>query len=509
MHSSTALYSVSEIRAIEQAAISALPAGTLMQRAGQAAAQAAKSLITAPASDTSVLVLAGPGNNGGDALEAARLLADAGMRVTVLLFADPAHQPDDAQEALARARSSAARFVDPVAEPISHSGNWDLVIDGLFGIGLARAISGELHRLVEMINTLVCPVLALDVPSGLNADTGTIVGSDGIAIRATHTITFIADKPGLHTCEGRDHAGEVQVASLDIEAGHFLPADMHLNSLDAFRDSLQPRRHNSHKGSYGDVVIIGGAHGMAGAPILAGRAAAMCGAGRVFCAFVGEPPTYDSTHPELMCRVARDMDFLSSTLVAGPGLGTSRDARDILSKTLHAIRPLVLDADALNLIAAEPALRQILEQRKKTTVLTPHPLEAARLLGTSAKEVQVDRIAAARKLAHRFNAIVVLKGSGSIIARPDDALMINTTGNPSLATAGTGDVLAGICGALLAQSIPAWDAALAAVWIHGSAADALVSQGIGPIGMMAGELLPSARTILNQVAQARVAGSSG
>lgn len=240
---------------------------------------------------------------------------------------------------------------------------------------------------------------------------------------------------------------------------------------------------------------------MAGAPVLAGRAAAMCGAGRVFCAFIGEPPAYDSTHPELMCRVARDMDFSSGTLVAGPGLGMSRDGFDILSRALHVPGPLVLDADALNLIAAEPALQQILEQHKRTAMMTPHPLEAARMLGISAKDVQADRLAAARKLAQRFNAIVVLKGSGSVIARPDGKLMINTTGNPALATAGTGDVLAGICGALLAQSIPAWEAALAAAWIHGRAADALVGQGIGPIGMTAGELLPSARMILNQAAQ--------
>ncbi|RZI41921.1 NAD(P)H-hydrate dehydratase [Herbaspirillum sp. HC18] len=497
MPSSTALYPVAEIREIEQASLANLPSGTLMQRAGQAAAQFALELLPEPRSAARVLALAGPGNNGGDAIEAARLLSGNGMDVTVLLCADTARLPADAAQALARARGSKVRFSNATAEAILDA-KWALVIDGLFGIGLARPVEGLLRDLVETVNTLPCPILALDVPSGLDADTGNIVG-DGAAIRAMHTITFIADKPGLHTLNGRDHAGNVRVADLGIEDKFFMPARIRLNAVDLFSAFLKKRPHNSHKGSYGDVIVIGGAPGMAGAPILAAQAAAKCGAGRVFASFIADPPAYDSLHPELMCRRASDMDFSSATLVVGPGMGTSREANDLLARAMHAKSPLVLDADALNLIAAEPGLQQKLKTRNAPTLMTPHPLEAARLLQSSTKEVQDDRLAAARELASRFDAVAILKGSGSVIAKPDGEAVINTTGNAGLATAGTGDVLAGICGALLAQSFPAWNAALAATWLHGEAADILASQGIGPIGLTASELIPCVRTRLNQL----------
>ncbi|GAB3538646.1 bifunctional ADP-dependent NAD(P)H-hydrate dehydratase/NAD(P)H-hydrate epimerase [Noviherbaspirillum agri] len=445
-----------------------------------------------------MLVLAGPGNNGGDALETAFHLANSGVEVVILLCADAKRQPEDLQRALARARSTTARFLEPTIDAVNAQ-QWSLVIDGLFGIGLARPISGEIRSLVTTINRLSCPVLALDVPSGLDADTGNIVGDAGVGVRATHTITFIGDKPGLHTCNGRDYAGEVEVADLEI-APELLPsATAFLNSPDAFSPFLRRRPHNSHKGSFGDIIIVGGAHGMAGAPILAARAAAMSGAGRVFAAFIDQPPPYDSAQPELMCRYAPDMEFSGATIAAGPGLGTSQMARDILSKVLHTLSPIVLDADALNLIAVDPGLQQELVQRRAETIITPHPLEAARLLGATSKEVQANRPRAAVNLARRLNAITVLKGSGSIIAKPDGTIYINPTGNPALATAGTGDVLAGICGALVAQSFPAWNAALAATWLHGQAADTLTAQGTGPIGMTASELLPCVRTILNQL----------
>lgn len=501
MSSSTALYSVSEIRAIEQASLAALPAGTLMQRAGKAAARAALDMLAESWSNARILVIAGPGNNGGDALEAARLLADDGQQVTVLLFSDANRQPADAQQALTRARSSSVRFEDVAVASAVMTQRWDLVIDGLYGIGLVRPITGTQRGLVEAINTLSCPVLALDVPSGLDADTGNIVGEEGVAVCARRTITFIAGKPGLHTLHGRDHAGDVQVDSLDIDEIHFMPARAHLNGIEWFLQFLRLRQHASHKGSYGDVTIIGGAHGMSGAPVLAARAAAKCGAGRVFAAFIGEAPAYDSGQPELMCRVADSIDLNSGSLVVGPGMGISRDAHDVLAKALHTQRPLVLDADALNLIATEPGLQHKLAQRNAPSILTPHPLEAARLLQASTGEVQADRLAAARELARRFNSIALLKGSGSVIAKADGELVINPTGNPALATAGTGDVLAGICGALLAQSFPAWNAALAAAWLHGKAADVLVADGIGPIGLTASELIPSARTLLNQLTE--------
>ncbi len=499
MTTTTALYPVAEIRAIERAAMAGLPPGTLMQRAGQAAAQAALDLIPAPKNGASVLIIAGPGNNGGDALEAATHLAETGVAVSVLCYADPGKQAADARQAFARAKSSNVRFLDPQLVPDVESTPWALVIDGLFGIGLGRPITGTHRALIDLVNRLACPVLALDVPSGLDADTGNIIGQHGTAIHATHTITFVADKPGLHTANGRDCAGTVQIVDLEIQETLFPAPRARLNHIELFAHALVPRLHNSHKGSHGDVAVIGGDIGMAGAAILAARAAAKCGAGRVYAGFVAQAPAYDAGQPELMCRVAGTLDFSNAAVVIGPGLGVSRTAHDLVARAINAPCSLVIDADALNLIASEPGLQHKLAQRRGDTVLTPHPLEAARLLTVSSADIQADRIAAARELSRRLNALVVLKGSGSIIAQPDGSIVVNRTGNPALATAGTGDVLAGICGALLAQHIPAWEAALCAVWLHGKAADLMVEQGSGPVGITADELIPFARTILNQL----------
>jgi hydroxyethylthiazole kinase-like uncharacterized protein yjeF len=464
------LYSVAEIRAIEEAASTLLPAGTLMQRAGQAAAALAQKLVagqTAPR----VLVLAGPGNNGGDALVVADILDKAG--IDVLTWKIPGPAP-----------------LDAIADQ-----KWSLLIDGMFGIGLSRQLSADAKEAATKLSALDCPVLALDVPSGLDADTGNIVGADGFAMRATHTITFIGDKPGLHTCDGRDMAGIVSVAALDIDGEQFVPEHACLNEVSLFAHCLQGRQNNSHKGSYGEVAVIGGEAGMAGAAVLAGRAALLGGAGRVYLCMLDAAVRYDSQQPELMFRDAHGFEMDGKILVAGPGLGMA--ATSLVARVLDSTVPIVLDADALNLVAASTVLQDQLCQRYAATILTPHPLEAARLLGMSASGVQADRLQAARALAQRFNAYVVLKGSGSVMARPDGEVVINTTGNPGLATAGTGDVLAGLCGSLLAQGWPAWEALLGAVWMHGSAADQLVNDHIGPVGLTASELIPAARSVLN------------
>lgn len=508
MPSSLTLYTVAEIRQIEQAAFATLPSYTLMQRAGTAAAEYAQHLLADNERSAAILVLVGPGNNGGDALEAASQLAHSGWNISIHLSCDPTRLPADAQQALSRAHASPAHFIDGI---IPLQNNWTLVVDGLFGIGLTRAITGEISQLIEQINTLHCPVLALDVPSGLDADTGVIIGAHvsaniagksdhkATAIRATHTITFIGNKAGLHTCDGRDYAGEVYVSDLNLNKALFPSSSTHLNQIELFANALRSRRHNSHKGSYGDVAVLGGAHGMVGAAVLAARTAAKSGAGRVFLACIAESLCYDGAQPELMSRQAANFDFNSATIVAGPGLGTTRDAHDFLAKALAAPTPLVLDADALNLIAVETGLQQKLFARKAHTLLTPHPLEAARLLGITTQQIQEDRLAAARALAKKFNSTTILKGSGSVIAAPDGKTVINTTGNPALATAGAGDVLSGLCGALLAQNWPVWEAALAAVWLHGKAADNLVANDIGPIGLTASELIPVIRAALNQL----------
>lgn len=494
------LYSVAEIRAIERAAAAALPPGALMQRAGQASANAALDLMPFSTAKARVLVLAGPGDNGGDALEAAAHISFTGAQVTLIHFAPSGTPSPERAEALQRAKASDARFREWDDADIGGT-DWSLVLDGLFGIGLKRPLDGPYRTLAQTINQLRCTVLALDVPSGLDADTGTVVGPDGIAIHATHTITFIGNKPGLYTCDGRDYAGLVDVARLDIDAAHYAPSALHLNDVKFFARHLRARRHNSHKGSYGNVAVIGGARGMSGAPILAARAALNSGAGRVYALFADEALASDPGQPELMCRPASDFDLSLATLVIGPGLGGSRGAHDMLARAIGCGSALLADADALNLLAADPALQTAMAQRPAAVVLTPHPLEAARLLGSTIAAVQADRLAAARTLATRLHAVVILKGSGTVIAAPNGNAVINTTGNPALATAGTGDVLAGLCGALLAQGWPQWEAALAAVWLHGMAADVLVTEGVGPIGLTASELIPAIRVALNRMVQ--------
>ncbi|NNG25810.1 NAD(P)H-hydrate dehydratase [Telluria aromaticivorans] len=488
------LYTVAQLRAIEASAYAVLPPGTLMQRAGAAAAQFAMQLL-GERRDRPVLVLAGPGNNGGDALELAANLADAGIDALVLHLPGQRDASIETATAHERARDGTVGFIDMLPP----DGDWGLVVDGLFGIGLTRPIGDEYREAIAALADVRCPILALDVPSGLDADTGAIIGPDGIAVRATHTITFLGDKPGLHTADGRDHAGLVHVEMLGVGPEHLPQSQARLGTDDVFAHRLAARRHNTHKGSFGDVAIVGGAHGMAGAPVLAARGALLTGAGRVFVAMLDPGPGYDSMQPELMFRAADDFELDKRTLVIGPGMGGSASAMRLLAKALDSDSPLVIDADAITLIGASPDLLARLAARSAPTILTPHPLEAARLLGKDAGEVQADRLQAARDMAVRTNATVILKGSGSVIAQPNGETVINPTGNAGLATAGSGDVLAGICGTLLAQGWPAWEAASGATWIHGAAADLLVANGVGPIGLTAGELPAAARAVLNML----------
>jgi hydroxyethylthiazole kinase-like uncharacterized protein yjeF len=488
----TLLYSCSQIRAIEQAAQAKVPPGELMERAGGAAAAFALELLDGEAAGA-VLVLAGPGNNGGDGLELAAHLARAGATVELLHLAGERAPSFEAGRALQRAVDAGVRFVDavPAGRP------WRLVVDALFGIGLARPLAGRARELAAWTAGVDCPVLALDLPSGLDADTGALIGPDGIAVAATHTITFLGNKPGLHTGEGCDFAGEVRVDMLGADGLHDESAQAVLNGPVLFGERLAPRRRNTHKGSFGDIVVLGGARGMAGAAVLAARAALHGGAGRVFAAMLDSGMSLDPLQPEIMFRDAASLDFAGRTVVAGPGMGNADAAIHLFGKVLEARTPLVVDADALTLCAARTELQERLSAHGGQVVLTPHPLEAARLLGVTASLVQADRLENARELAMRFKAVVVLKGAGSVIARPDGFVAVNTSGNPGLATGGSGDVLAGFCGALLAQGWPAWEAALGAVWMHGAAADWLVDDGVGPVGMTAGELPKAIRAVYN------------
>ena len=429
------LYSVAQIRAMEDAAAASLEPGTLMRSSGRVAADVALALLGDERARP-VLVLAGPGNNGGDALEVAANLIEAGVDVVVLHLAGSGKVSPEAAQALGRARASGANFAD-VALDVR---DWALVVDGLFGIGLARPLEGRYRELVLGIDKVSCPVLALDVPSGLDADSGAVVGPNGVAVRATHTITFIGGKPGLHTAEGCDHAGAVQVADLGLELAQSEPAQASIASPALFASHLAPRRRISHKGEYGDVAIVGGAHGMAGAAMLAARGALYAGAGRVFAAMIGPALALDPLQPELMLRSAHDFEIAGRVLVLGPGMGGAMEAMRALGAGIDSASPIVIDADGLNLVAASLELQERVARRQAATIVTPHPLEAARLLGISAAEVQADRLGTARSLAKRLQAVVVLKGCGSVIARPDGEVAINPTGNPGLASGGSGEV---------------------------------------------------------------------
>lgn len=478
---STAILRGPELRAIEARFADARP--PLMERAGAALAAEIQRLLP-PGSIP--LIVAGPGNNGGDGFVAARLLKQAGIAPTVVFAGDPARLPADARAAhdawLAGGGSTVAEIPD------LHFG---LAVDALFGIGLARPIEGRPAELIIKINALACPVLAVDIPSGLCAETGRVLGC---AIRAAHTLSFIAGKPGLYTLEGPDHCGEVTIDDLGLDIGEAAGA---LNGREFFASHLHPRRRNSHKGDFGSVGILGGAPGMAGAALLAGRAALKLGAGRVYVGML-ERLEVDPLQPELMLRPAEEVLHLATALAVGPGLGQSAEAADLLRRAIDSTLPLLLDADALNLIAAHPVLADKIARRESATIMTPHPAEAGRLVGTSTEAVQADRLTAALELARRRNVIVVLKGCGSIVGTPDGRWFINATGNAGLASAGSGDVLAGMMAALMAQHWPATEAALGAVHLHGAAADRLAASGTGPVGLTAGELIDAARALLNR-----------
>lgn len=479
----------------------------LMERAGAAAACLAVQLRR-DAPDP-VLVIAGPGNNGGDAFVMARLLQAQSIPVEVVFFGDAERLPADAKSAF-------ERFIQTGGEhrAIPSGQRYSLVVDGLFGIGLTRPVEGAPAELLtaaeDAARTSACPLLALDMPSGLDADTGCPIG---YALRATHTLTFLGLKPGLLTGDGPDFCGEITVDPLnvlvdDTANGRLISAPHEFQNL----ASLLRRPQNSHKGNNGAAGVLGGNDGMTGAALLTARAALNSGAGRVYVGLLAaHAPVVDFLQPELMLRPAEQLFEAPLTAHAvGPGMGITPQAQITLAQALAQPIPLLLDADALNLLAQHSSLADACRQRgaaSRFSVLTPHPGEAERLLralGANPEDSRKNRLAAALKLATGFQAWTVLKGNGSIVAAPDGRWWINTSGNPALATAGSGDVLSGIIAGLLAQL-----AALSAnaetmgaavrigVHLHGLAADTWVSLRGGPTGLAAGELIPLVRDLLN------------
>jgi len=454
------LFTAADLRAIDQKWASEHPDISLMERAGAAAAELAGTL--ACESGEPVLVLAGPGNNGGDALVVARRLSTQGFRVDVVSRADPARLPPDAAHAWAAWRESGGAIL----ADIPPSQQYNLGIDGLFGVGLQRDIDGETARWITQANGMKCPKLALDVPSGLDSDSGRI---RGCALRADHTLTFLGLKPGLFTADGPDCAGTLHLDPLGVDPAT-LPATLGvLLTQPESRHCLPARAQNSHKGQFGHVGIIGGANGMVGACLIAGRAALQQGAGSVTLGTLDERIVVDYAEPRLMFAAPENLlNAHLSVLAIGPGLGQSTRAHALLQTALATPCPLVLDADALNLLAGDPVLANLTARRSHPTLLTPHPGEAARLLGVTVAEIQENRIGFACHLSTQTHAHVSLKGAGTVIAHPDGRYAINTSGGPWLAQAGSGDRLTGMLAALLGQGMVAGDALEAAVWLHGN-----------------------------------------
>jgi len=514
---SETLYGVEATRTFERAATAALPLHSLMALAGLSVAQLTRAL--APHARC-VWIACGPGNNGGDGLVSALHLhrqaqASGGVqRVVVTLSGDENLLPPDAGHALQQARATG---VPLVSEP---PGDFDFAIDALLGIGASRPPEGRLAEHLDALRLSQAPVLCVDLPSGLNADTGAhVFGPLNQPLSGQrHTLSLLTLKPGLFTADGRDQAGEVWFDDLGITPPAEAPAHALLGGIAHTPGQTPHRAHASHKGSRGEVLVLGGqdisvnGSGMTGAAILAARAALHSGAGRVYVGLLraegrADSPSWDSGCPELMFREVHGLmqgDLLKqASVVCGCGGGSAIAA--VLPQVIASSRVLVLDADALNAIALDKLLQAQLRHRGECggiTVLTPHPLEAARLLGNTTPQVMADRLASARKLSQNFNAICVLKGSGSVICAPRQTPLINPTGNAALATAGTGDVLAGMVGSALATRdltlAKALQLVAAAVHQHGLLADQWT----------AGILRPTAATQPLTLTASRLAGSA-
>jgi len=479
----SALFTTAQVRALDQAAIGDGIAGIeLMERAALAALAALQRRW--PQART-LCVLCGPGNNGGDGFLLAALARAAGLQASVIAL--PGQPSGDA--ALARERFvGEGGEMSSVTETLPDA---DVYVDALFGSGLNRAPAGDAARLITAVNAQSRPVLALDVPSGLDSDLGVAFEP---CLRATATVCFVGWKRGLFTANGPDQCGERSLATLDV------PSHVHAHAeADAMLltpQTLPPRPRDSHKGRYGHVLAIGGDLGAGGAVRMCGEAAARVGAGLVSIATreANVGPVLGG-RPELMphgVHVPRNLEALlarASVLAIGPGLGQDDWGQGLWYAGLDAGKPTVLDADGLNLLAGG---RRALPER---VVLTPHPGEAGRLLETTTAEVQADRFAAVRKLAQKFSAVVVLKGAGSLIADANGRTAVCPWGNPGMASGGMGDVLTGVIAGLLAQGLGTWEAACLGVGLHARAGD--LAARAGERGLLASDLFPYLRALVN------------
>lgn len=484
------LYRSLDIRELDRIAIEemGIPGFTLMMRAGTAAFQV---LQQSWPHARRVAVLCGTGNNGGDGFVVARLAREAGLQSEVLLLGEASQLRADARracEAMLKAGVQVSPFT-PERWP-----SCDVAVDALLGTGLDREVTGAHRQAIDLLNQQNVPVLSLDIPSGLNADTGNPLGR---AVRATKTVTFIGLKQGLFTGQGPDHCGSIAFDDLAVPAEMYrrLPNPAFRITQNWVNPLLPPRPRGAHKGNHGHVLVVGGERGMAGAARLAGEAAARVGAGLVSVAtHAFHAAALNAARPELMCHVAAEAQDLSpllgkaSVAAIGPGLGREEWGRRLFGAVLDSGMSLVVDADALNWLAQEPL-------RRNNWILTPHPGEAARLLGVSAAEIQADRWLAARELQKRYGGVVVLKGTGTLVSNGYDPVALCDAGNPGMATGGMGDVLTGAIVGLLAQGLSPWQAAVSGVYLHGRAGDIVAEKG--ERGMMAGDLLEHLRYLVN------------
>ena len=487
-----ALYSCAQVRALDRQAIETLgiPGYTLMRRAGEATLRCLRSRWPAA---RRIAVVCGAGNNGGDGYVVARLAREAGYDVRVLAVTSPQRLRGDALTACEDWRAIGGS-IQPFCAPALDA--CDVIVDGLLGTGLTGEVRADVAQVIAAINASGLAVLALDVPSGLDADTGVPLGA---AVRAECTLTFVALKAGLFLGEGPSHGGVLYFDDLALtDAVPQMPVPR-LERLLAgeIKRALPPRERDANKGDFGHVLIVGGGRGMPGAARLAGEACLRVGAGRVTVAV--EPQNVAAVgagRPELMCRAlqepadVRDAAARCGVIAVGPGLGQDAWARGVLDAVLDCGKPLVVDADALNLLAARPVAAG------PDWVLTPHPGEAGRLLGCPTAAVQRDRPAALGALLARYGGTVVLKGAGSLVGRGGEVPALCEHGNPGMASPGMGDVLTGVIAGIWAQCRDPWRAARAGVLVHALAGDAAARRD-GQRGLLAGDVIQELRRCVN------------
>lgn len=484
-----ALYSAAQTRQLDRLAIErgGISGGTLMERAGRAVFH---ELRTRWPRARRVVVVCGPGNNGGDGYVVARLAHAAGLETLALTVAEGPRLRGEALAAYEAAQAAGVRIAPFAAAAL---GGAELIVDALFGTGLEREVQSRWRVAIDAMNGADARRIAVDIPSGLHADAGCVLGA---AVRAELTVSFIALKTGLFTGAARDHCGEIVLADLEVPASVFEGTTASAwRIIPASLRGLVQRRPSAHKGEAGHVAVIGGNAGMAGAARLAGEAAYRTGAGLVsllthpvHAAFVNQ------SCPELLTRAVEGGDLRAAlrratVLAIGPGLGQDDWGQRLFAAALESRLPKVIDADALNLLAADPL-------RREDWVLTPHPGEAARLLECSVADVEAQRFEALARLVERYGGVAVLKGAGTLVAAAAlPEVWVCDAGNAGMASGGMGDVLTGVIAALLAQGLRPADAARLGVWLHATAADSAAADG--EIGLLASDLLPFIRRRLH------------